>query len=62
MSVTETAPLKLPEAVGVKVTLIVHFAAAARVEPQLFVSAKFELAVISEIVKVAVPELVSVTG
>jgi hypothetical protein len=62
LSVKESVPLRLPEAVGVKVTLIVQLAAEASVAPQLFVSAKFALAVTPEIVNVPVPELVSVTA
>ena len=62
LSVNETVPLTLPVVLGVRVTLIVQFAPAARVEPQLLVSAKFALAAILAIVSVAVPELVSVMG
>jgi hypothetical protein len=62
LSVTESVPLKLPEVAGVKVTLMVQFAAAARLEPQLLVCEKFPVTPIAEIVSVAVPELVSVTG
>jgi hypothetical protein len=61
LSVTEIVPLRLPEIVGVNVTFTMQFAPAATVEPQLFVSAKFALALMFEMVNVAVPELVSVT-
>jgi hypothetical protein len=61
-SVIEIVPLTLPETLGVKVTLMVQFAPTARAVPQLFVSEKLALATINEIVKVAVPEFVSVMG
>jgi hypothetical protein len=62
LSVTETVPLRLPETLGVKVTLISQFAPDARVGPQLFVCPKFALAAILAMLSVAVPELVSVMG
>jgi len=61
LSVTESVPLRMPEVVGLNVTFTVQFAPAATVELQLIVSAKFALALIPEMVNVAVPELVSVT-
>jgi hypothetical protein len=62
LSVIESVPLRLPEMVGVRVTLMVQSAPGARVGPQLSVSAKFTLAAMLEILNVAVPELVRVTG
>jgi hypothetical protein len=62
LSVNETVPVALPEMVGARVTLIMQFAPAASVEPQLLVCAKFALAAILVMVSVAVPELVSVMG
>jgi hypothetical protein len=61
-SVTESVPVALPAALGVKVTLIVQEPVGASVEPQLFVWAKPALAEIPAIVSVAVPLLVSMTG
>jgi hypothetical protein len=54
-------PVRVPEAVGVNVTLIVQFPPAAREVPQLSASAKSPVAEILEIVKGAEPVLVSVT-
>src|SRR6202007_1156019 len=62
LSATLRVPVRVPEAVGVKVTLMVQFAPAARELPQLSVSEKSPLAEILVIVKVAVPVLVSVTA
>jgi hypothetical protein len=62
LSVTETVPLALPVIVGVKVTFTVQELPAARLDPQLLVSEKPELAVIPEIVSAAVPVFVTVTG
>ena len=61
-SVTESVPVALPAALGVKVTLIVQELVAASVEPQLFVWAKPALVEIPEIVSATVLPLVSVTG
>ena len=60
MSVTVTEPVREPVAVGVKVTLIVHDALAARLVPQVLVCEKSPLMVMLEIVSVAllVPERV----
>ena len=60
MSVTLTEPVREPVAVGVKVTLIVHDALAARLVPQVLVCEKSPLMVMLEIVSVAllVPERV----
>ena len=60
-SVTESVPLALPAALGVKVTLIVQELVAASVEPQLFVWAKPALVEIPETV-IATVLLLSVTG
>ena len=48
-------------AVGVKATLIMHDALAARLEPQVFVCEKSPLTVMLEIARVALPGLLSVT-
>jgi hypothetical protein len=61
LSINESVPARLPEAVGANVTLTVQFAAEARVEPQLLVWAKFALALMPEMVNIPVPELVSVS-
>jgi hypothetical protein len=45
LSETANVAVRVPRAVGVKVTLIVHVAPAARLEPQLFVWAKSVLLV-----------------
>jgi hypothetical protein len=59
-------PLREPLAVGVKVTLRVQLALAARLEPQLLVSAKsllFVPAMVTPVMlSVALPVLVSVMG
>lgn len=55
-------PLRFPEAVGPKVTLIVQFAPAASVMPQSSVSAKFAVAVMLVRFSVAVPEFDRMTG
>jgi hypothetical protein len=62
LSVTESVPPKVPEAVGAKVTLTVQFAPGARVGPQVLLCPKFALAAILAMLSVAVPEFVSVTG
>ena len=61
MSVTVTEPVRDPVAVGVKVTLMVHDALAARLVPQVLVSEKSPLTVMLEIARVALPGLLSVT-
>ena len=61
MSVTETAPVRAPAAVGVKVTEIVQVPAAATDAPQVLVWLKSPLAAMLAIVSAAVPVLVSVT-
>jgi hypothetical protein len=55
LSVTETVPFRLPEAPGVKVTLIVQLAPEARLEPQLSVSPKLAIAVMPAMLSVVVP-------
>jgi len=63
-SVMVKVPVRVPAAVGVKVTLIVQFALAANVAgsvPHVFVSAKSPDAAIEMIVRGAVPVFVSVT-
>jgi hypothetical protein len=65
LSVTVTVPARAPTAVGVKVTLIVQFPAAASVAGltgQLFVCAKSPEAAMVLIVKGAFPVFVSVKG
>ncbi len=66
MSVILTAAVRLPLEVGVKVTLIVQLAPVATELPQVFVSAKSEPLVpeiaMLEIVRPALPRLVSVTA
>ena len=61
LSVTETAPVREPVAVGVKITEIVHVPAAATVAPQVLVWLKSPLAAMLVIVSAADPVLVSVT-
>src|SRR5439155_5732530 len=65
LSVMVKAPERLPPPVGVKVTLMVQLAPAARLEPQVLVSAKSaasapETAML-EIARLALPVLVSLT-
>ena len=62
MSVTLSVPVLMPAAVGVKVTLIVQLAAAARELRQLVVSAKSPLALTAAMPSAVLPELVSVTA
>lgn len=54
-SVTERVPLRLPTELGAKVTLIVHPAPAATLDPQSSASVKFVVAAMLESVRVAVP-------
>ena len=61
LSVNFTVPVRLPAAVGVKVTLIVQFAPAATLDPHVLVSAKSPEAAIWVIESAALPELVKVT-
>ena len=61
LSVMVRAPVRLPAAVGVKMTEIVQFAAAARLAPQVFVSAKSPDAVMELMESAPDPEFVSIT-
>ena len=61
LSVIVSVPVRLPAAVGVKVTEILQLAVAARLLPQVLVSAKSPVAAIEVMVSAAVPELVRVT-
>jgi hypothetical protein len=61
LSLTVSEPVREPVAVGVKVTLIVHDALAARLVPQVLVSEKSPLAVMLEIASVALAGLLRVT-
>jgi hypothetical protein len=56
-----TEPVRLPAAVGLKVTEIWQLPAAATDVPQVFVWAKSPVAEIEEIASVTVPEFVSIT-
>jgi len=55
LSVTDSMPLRVPEAVGAKVTMIVQLAPAARNEPQVSDWLKSPLAVMPVMLSVAVP-------
>jgi hypothetical protein len=61
LSVTLKAPLRVPTAVGVNVTLIVHVPFTASVLPQLLVCAKSPLTAMLLIVSAPVPLFVNVT-
>ena len=60
LSVMVRAPVLVPLAVGLKVTLIVQEALAARVERQLLLCEKSPLTVMREILRVALPVFLSV--
>ena len=62
LSAIETVPVTVPFTAGVKVTEIVQLAPAASGDAQLFVWANGGLALMPEIVRLAVPELVRVTA
>ncbi len=62
LSVTERLPVLAPPAVGLKVTVMVQFAATESVPPQLFVSEKSPLTEMAEIVSGAGPGLASVAA
>jgi len=62
LSVMVNDPVLLPATVGVKVTLMVQLAPAARLEPQVLSCAKLPVATILEMVSAAVPVLVNVTA
>jgi hypothetical protein len=55
LSLTESVPLRVPDPMGAKVTLIVQFAADARLEPQVSVSPKFVVAAMPAMLSVVVP-------
>jgi hypothetical protein len=59
-SVTVRVPLRVPPAVGVKVTETAQFAPALTLDPQVLVSAKSPDALIDVTLNAAVPLLVSV--
>jgi hypothetical protein len=61
LPVTVRLPLALPAVLGLKVTLMVHFAPAPKEFPQLLLCANGVLAVRLEIISFAVPVLVRVT-
>jgi hypothetical protein len=61
LSVMVRAPVRLPAAVGVKVTEIAQFASAARLDSQVFVSAKSPDAMMELMESEADPEFVSIT-
>ena len=56
-----TAPLLLPARVGLKVTLIVQFAPAARDDPHVLLAAKSPLATMLVMLSAAFPPLLMVT-
>jgi hypothetical protein len=56
-----TAPVLVPAAVGLKVTLRVQLAPAATLEPQVLVWEKSPLALMLVIVRLALPVFLSVT-
>ena len=59
LSAIVSVPVRLPPAVGLKVTVMKQLEPAAKLEPQVFVWAKSPLAEIPEIVRAALPPLVS---
>ena len=61
LSVMVTAPVLVPVAVGLKVTLMVQLALAATLAPQVLVWEKLPLALILVIVRLAFPVFLSVT-
>ncbi len=62
LSVTLKVPVRVPDAVGPKVTLIAQLAPAATEPLQVLVAAKSPLAEMLLIVRVALPVLVSFTA
>ncbi len=62
LSVTVSDPLRVPDAVGVKATLMVQLALLARADPQLSVLLKSPLVVMALIVSVVEPRFVRVMG
>lgn len=55
LSVMESVPFRLPEALGVKVTLMMQLAPDAKLDPQLSLSPKFEVASTLVMLSVTVP-------
>jgi hypothetical protein len=61
LSVMVTAPLLVPMAVGLKITLRVQLAATATLEPQVLVWEKSPLTVMLVMLRTALPVFLSVT-
>ena len=61
MSVIPIVPVRVPDALGVKATEIVHLAPTATDPPQVFVSEKSPVATMLEMASGALPILLSVT-
>ena len=61
LSAMVTAPVLVPAAVGLKVTLSVQLPLAARLEPQVLVWEKSPLTVMLVMLRVALPVLLRVT-
>ena len=61
LSVTVTAPVLVPAAVGLKVTLMVQLPPVATLEPQVFVWEKSPLVLMLVMLRVALPVFLSVT-
>jgi hypothetical protein len=61
LSVMVTTPVLVPVAVGLKATLRVQLALAARLKPQVLVWEKSPLTVMLVMLRVALPVLLSVT-
>jgi hypothetical protein len=61
LSVIVTAPVLVPVAVGLKVTLMVQLALAATLEPQVLVWEKSPLVLMLEMLRVVLPVFVRVT-
>jgi hypothetical protein len=61
LSVTVSVPVRVPDAVGVKITLMTQLVPGAMLAVQLLVWAKSPLAAMLDKVSVPVPELVSMT-
>jgi hypothetical protein len=61
LSVMVTAPVLVPVAVGLKITLRVQLAPAATLEPQVLVWEKLPLTLMLVIVRLAFPVLLRVT-
>ena len=62
LSLTESVPFNVPVVWGLKLTLMVQLAFGASELPHVWVSAKDPLAVMPEMVSVALPEFFSVTA